>query len=29
MIKEKYIPVKKRQISGETDRKSYYNKEDD
>ena len=27
MIKEKYIPVKKRQNSVETDRGSYYNKE--
>ena len=28
MIKEKYIPVKRRQNSVETDRESYYNKED-
>ena len=28
MIKEKYIPVKRRQNSVETDRGSYYNKED-
>ena len=29
MIKEKYIPVKRRQNSVETDRGSYYNKESD
>ena len=28
MIKEKYRPVKRRQNSVETDRGSYYNKED-
>ena len=28
MVKEKYIPVKRRQNSVETDRGSYYNKED-
>ena len=28
IIKEKYIPVKRRQNSVETDRGSYYNKED-